>query len=115
VQVQLVRGNHDAHAGDPPVALHIECVDAPLMLGSFACAHMPAAHAEGYTLAGHLHPNVVLRGRGMPRLRLPCFVVGLSVCILPAFAAFTGAGAYHAADGDALYAIADGQVMPVCD
>jgi DNA ligase-associated metallophosphoesterase len=39
----LVRGNHDAHAGDPPAALGIEAVDEPFALGALALCHHPSA------------------------------------------------------------------------
>jgi uncharacterized protein len=32
ITLTLVRGNHDAHAGDPPAALKIDVVDEPLIL-----------------------------------------------------------------------------------
>ncbi len=113
VRLRLVRGNHDAHAGDPPASLDIDCVDAPWMLGPFACAHHPAPSAAGYVLAGHLHPHVSMRGRGRQRTTLPCFVFGAQVGVLPAFAAFTGNGAYTVAPGDTLYAIVDDEVLAV--
>src|SRR4051812_26952572 len=37
----LVRGNHDAHAGDPPAALRIEAVDEPHVLGNVVLCHHP--------------------------------------------------------------------------
>jgi DNA ligase-associated metallophosphoesterase len=41
----LVRGNHDAHAGDPPDALRIDVVEEPFALGGLALCHHPEAHA----------------------------------------------------------------------
>ena len=113
VRVQLVRGNHDAHAGDPPNAFDIECVNAPFLLGPFVCAHYPEPDAAGYVLAGHVHPHVSLRGRGRQSMRLPCFVFGERVGVLPAFSSFTGGGMYVQTPSDALYAIADDQVVAV--
>ena len=113
LQIRLVRGNHDERAGDPPTELDIACVDAPLMIGPFACAHHPIPCDAGYVLAGHLHPHVSLGGRGSSTVRLPCFVFGDCVGILPAFAEFTGTGAYVVSPSDALYAIADDAVVPV--
>ncbi len=115
VQMQLVRGNHDAHAGDPPTALNITCVDAPFVLGPFACAHYPELSAAGYALAGHLHPHVTLRGRGRQSMRLPCFVFGEHVGVLPAFSSFSGGGMYVQTPNDRIFAIADDQVMAVCN
>lgn len=112
LEMVLVRGNHDAHAGDPPAALNIRCVDGPLLVGAFACAHHPAIHASHYVLAGHLHPHVQLRGRGRQSLRLPCFVFRERDAVLPAFTAFTGTGAYEALHGDRVFAVAGDEIVP---
>ncbi len=112
LDITLVRGNHDAHAGDPPAALEIRVVDAPLALGALACAHEPPAHpTTRLTLCGHLHPTVRLSGRGADRVRLPCFVHTAHAFILPAFSAFTGGGAWHPAVGDRAYAVAGDAVI----
>ncbi len=86
----LVRGNHDAHAGDPPAALGVQVVDGPLRLGPWALLHQPAEVPGAYALAGHVHPGVVLGGRAHTRLRLPCFHFGPALGVLPAFGPFTG-------------------------
>lgn len=111
VRITLVRGNHDQHAGDPPSSLGIVCVDEPLPVGPFIGMHEPAAHAGGYVLAGHLHPNVTVRGRGRQALRLPAFVFGAQVGVLPAFSSFTGGGMYEQAAGDRLFVIAGSEVV----
>lgn len=113
VQMQLVRGNHDKHAGDPPSSLDIACVDAPWMLGPFVCTHHPEPSADGYVLAGHLHPHVALGRRADSRIKLPCFVFGESVAILPAFTEFSGTGAYRVASGDQLFAIVESEIIAV--
>lgn len=112
LEIVLVRGNHDAHAGDPPAALNIRCVSGPLLVGAFACAHHPALHASHYLLAGHLHPHVQLRGRGRQSLRLPCFVFRERDAVLPAFTEFTGTGAYEAVHGDRVLAVAGDEIVP---
>jgi DNA ligase-associated metallophosphoesterase len=102
LRLTLVRGNHDAHAGDPAAALDIDLVDEPHMAGPFACCHHPDIAADGYVLAGHVHPAYVLATRS-DRLRLPCFVVGPSRMILPSFGAFTGGHAIKAALGERIF------------
>ena len=109
----LVRGNHDDRAGDPPAALGIDAVDEPFVDGPFACCHHPAPRAEGYVLAGHLHPSLRLAGRGRDRLRLPCFWFGARVGVLPAFGAFTGMHGIEPAPGDRVFAVADDRVFAV--
>jgi DNA ligase-associated metallophosphoesterase len=111
LRITLVRGNHDQHAGDPPASLNIVCTDEPYRLGPFVGVHDPAPHPDGYVLAGHLHPSVTVRGRGRQSLRLPAFVFGPRVGVLPAFSSFTGGGMYEQAADDRLYGIAGGEVM----
>ncbi|GCL62332.1 ligase-associated DNA damage response endonuclease PdeM [Pseudaquabacterium pictum] len=110
LELTLVRGNHDAHAGDPPPALGVQVVDGPLRLGPWALQHEPAAVPGAYALAGHVHPGVVLTGRGGDRLRLPCFHFGPAHGVLPAFGPFTGLHILPADAGVRQYAVA-GEVV----
>lgn len=112
LHIVLVRGNHDAHAGDPPASFNIECIDGPLIVGAFACQHHPEVHPSHYVLAGHLHPHVHLRGRGRQAVRLPCFAFCERGALLPAFTSFTGGGAYKPSVGDRIFAIVDGEIIP---
>ncbi|MCU0636935.1 MAG: ligase-associated DNA damage response endonuclease PdeM [Gemmatimonadaceae bacterium] len=113
LEIVLVRGNHDAHAGDPPASLRIACVDAPAPLGEFRLHHHPCTDDEGIVLAGHLHPAVALRGRGRQKVTLPCFAVREGLVLLPAFGGFTGAAVLDAAEWSAFYAIAEGEVVAI--
>ena len=109
-EMVLVRGNHDARAGDPPAALRIDVVDEPWAVGPFLLCHEPRARAGGYVLAGHLHPAVALAGRA-DRLRLPCFWFGREVGVLPAFGEFTGSLTVRPAAGERVFALAGEQVF----
>jgi uncharacterized protein len=109
VDMLLVRGNHDAHAGDPPPQWGLRCVDEPHALGPFALQHHPAAVPGAYALAGHVHPAVRL-GSGIDQLRLPCFAFSARQGLLPAFGEFTGSHVLRPAPGDALYVVAGDEV-----
>ncbi len=109
----LVRGNHDARAGDPPPELAVACVDGPLLLGPWALVHEPQAVAGAYALAGHVHPGVVLGGRARDRLRLPCFRFGQAVGLLPAFGGFTGLHVPVRQPGERVLAVASEAVLAV--
>jgi len=126
LELVLVRGNHDQQAGDPPAAWQIRCETEPLLLGGLALRHHPQAVPGHYTLAGHLHPAVVLQGRrpgriavgrrsgpGPGRLRLPCFHFGTQLGVLPAFGEFTGMFVPPRLRGDRVFAIADDSVLEV--
>lgn len=86
----LVAGNHDRHAGAPHAALAIEAVEEGYRLGPWALCHFPGPVAGAYALAGHEHPSYRLRS-GRHTVRLPCFKFGPNHGVLPAFGAFTGA------------------------
>ena len=110
LELTLVRGNHDSHAGDPPPEWRVHCIDGPLRLGgpgSLALAHHPDPVAGAYALAGHVHPAAVVGGRrAHDSLRLPCFHFGDRVGVLPAFGAFTGMHVLPRTPGDRVYVVA---------
>lgn len=113
LEIQLVRGNHDRHAGDPPADLRVNCLNAPAFVPPFVLRHEPTASDVGYTLAGHVHPGVVLTGRGLFRERLPCFLVGDRLALLPAFGSFTGMGVLSPGDDQRVFVVADREVVEV--
>ena len=108
----LVEGNHDVHAGAPDAALGITLVNAPSIDGPFALCHHPIEFADKYVLAGHLHPAYRLTGR-RDCVRLPCFWFGPEVGVLPAFGDFTGAHAITPQPGDRVFVVADDRVLAV--
>ena len=139
VELTLVRGNHDDHAGDPPAVLDIQAFDEPVMLRGLAFAHHPRPMAGAFVLAGHLHPCVSVGGRAHDWHRLPCFWfsqasagpphAGLippgsegeathrpwgqrgGVGVLPAFGAFTGMQAVRVRAGERVFAIGADRVF----
>lgn len=113
LELVLVRGNHDRHAGDPPAELGVRCVDAPLLEKPFVLAHHPAVSSDGYVIAGHLHPGAPLIGPGRMRERLPCFWFGRACGVLPAFGEFTGLADVMAQSGDRVFAVATDEVIEI--
>lgn len=112
IQLTLVRGNHDSHAGDPPPALNIGVVDEPYQVSPFVFAHHPQSHAGGYVLAGHVHP-VYRLAAGVDALRLPCFLFGPGGGMLPSFGSFTGGHPVMPAAGERLFVAAGEQVIEI--
>jgi uncharacterized protein len=106
----LVRGNHDRHAGDPPEAWQVRCIDAPLLEAPFVLQHEPAEASEGYALAGHVHPAARV-GRGKLAEQLPCFLFGQRQALLPAFGEFTGMALVRPQPGDRVFVLAGGEVF----
>ncbi|MGI9024651.1 MAG: ligase-associated DNA damage response endonuclease PdeM [Burkholderiaceae bacterium] len=117
VAMTLVRGNHDAHAGDPPAHLKIDVVDESWTIGPFSMRHHPQPCERGYVLAGHLHPGYRVTGRAGDGLRLPCFWFGCEagsrVGVLPAFGAFTGTWIVDALPDDRVFVVAPDAVHAI--
>lgn len=111
LKITLVRGNHDAKAGDPPSDWNINAIDEGDVLGPFCLAHHPEPDARGYVLAGHVHPAIRLQGAANDSLRLPCFWFGKRVAILPAFGEFTGTYTVKPQIGDQVFAVANRQII----
>jgi uncharacterized protein len=111
VELTLVRGNHDDHAGDPPALLDIQAFDEPVMLRGLAFAHHPRPMAGAFVLAGHLHPCISVGGRAHDWHRLPCFWFSQRVGVLPAFGAFTGMHPVRVRAGERVFATGAGRVF----
>ncbi len=112
LDVVLVRGNHDRHAGDPNREWKVRCVDEPYRMRGLALCHVPRAVVGGYVIAGHVHPAARLNGRGRDSLRLPCFFFTESYAIMPAFGSFTGMADVTPSPQDRLFVAAGSQVIP---
>jgi DNA ligase-associated metallophosphoesterase len=117
LELTLVRGNHDDHAGDPPADLGVHCVDGPLCIGPWALLHEPQPVPGAWALAGHVHPGVVIGGRANDRLRLPSFRFASAadggLGLLPAFGEFTGLHVPARQADERVFAIAEHRVLAV--
>jgi DNA ligase-associated metallophosphoesterase len=111
-EMVLIRGNHDRHLDSLPASWRMAWVEPHLDEGPFRFAHHPEPARGRYVWAGHLHPTVRLTS-GADRLRLPCFHLGTTVGVLPAFSAFTGGLDIRPHSGERLFAIAGDSVVEV--
>ena len=119
LDIFLVRGNHDARAGDPPDSWRIRVCDEPCRDEGDAAvcfAHYPEAaacvEAGRHVLCGHVHPAVLLSSPGRD-LRTPCFWFRPRVSVLPAFGSFTGTKVVLPSRGDRVLAVGRGEIAEV--
>ncbi|GHE70915.1 ligase-associated DNA damage response endonuclease PdeM [Roseivirga thermotolerans] len=111
LRFSLVLGNHDVLDARNYRIPNLQ-VSETLCIPPFHLSHIPE-ETELYNLAGHIHPAVKLYGKGRQSLRLPCFYFGERNGLLPAFGHFTGTAKINIKKDDAVYAIADKQVVRV--
>ncbi|MBL7963381.1 MAG: ligase-associated DNA damage response endonuclease PdeM [Flavobacteriales bacterium] len=88
--LHLVPGNHDMLADRRYAEAGIHVCDEAVKEGPFVFTHEAEEHHGSYVISGHVHPGVLLAGRGRQKLRLPCFRFGVRTGILPAFGLPTG-------------------------
>lgn len=111
LDITIVRGNHDVHAGPPPEDLAMYTVDEGEFDAPWVYRHHPTVDARGVVLAGHLHPGVtVVLGRREGK-RVPCFHVEPGCVVLPAFGRFTGTSRVEVSTDGSVYAVSDDVVM----
>ena len=94
VRFQLVLGNHDGAAGRHREALGLDACTERLDEPPHHFVHAADGGADtrtaGLTVAGHVHPRVVLRSAAGDRLAERCFHLDAGILTLPAFGSFTG-------------------------
>ncbi len=107
-EVDLVPGNHDRRIERVAKAWRLRVLDDVVHEPPLVFAHDPVVDAT-YLCCGHVHPAAPLGGR--TGVKLPCFVVGRTRLILPAFGRFTSGGRPEPCPGDRVFAIADDAVI----
>jgi len=110
VSMVLVAGNHDRHFDVASLGFDVQ--PDRLAAPPFVFAHHPHAQADGYTVAGHVHPGVTIRD-GWRKHRLPAFVFDRNVAILPAFGTLTGLHEVASATDRHIIAITPAGLLPV--
>ena len=90
----LIKGNHDILPEAVYRQSRLKIVEEEMVIFPFLLTHHPPetrpVNNDLYTLCGHIHPAVLLKGKGNQQQKLACFYFGLHYGILPAFGKFTG-------------------------
>lgn len=111
--IELVPGNHDVLAdrryAEAGITLHPE----RWKLAGFRFMHEADGDDEGCTISGHVHPGIMLAGRGRQSLRLPCFLISDRRVLLPAFGTSTGIYVVKPERSDRVYACTESNVLEV--
>lgn len=125
VEVVVLRGNHDRHAGAPPEQLGFDVGREELREGSLVFRHQPGDGADvgddgSHIIAGHVHPAVRLLDRdrggrgGGGTMKAPCFLFRhRGATLLPAFGLFTGTHVVRPHRGDRVFALGAESVVEV--
>ncbi|MHA7844229.1 MAG: ligase-associated DNA damage response endonuclease PdeM [Winogradskyella sp.] len=107
----LIQGNHDKKSNHLINELNISVV-RELTIGSFTFIHDNLEfNGNGFTISGHTHPGVVIKGKGKQKLKLPCYQITSQQFVLPAFSLFTGLNTRDIPKDATCYAFTDSSIF----
>ncbi|WP_439152698.1 ligase-associated DNA damage response endonuclease PdeM [Winogradskyella sp.] len=90
LRLVLIKGNHDKQSKRLMDDLGIEVI-TEMNIEPFTLIHEPKdSSLDLFTISGHTHPGVLIKGKGRQNIKLPCYQVTSNQLILPAFSLFTG-------------------------
>ena len=112
VDFLLVIGNHDILSGSNYRSLDLQVFET-LTIGPFLLSHEPMVElAENQiNVHGHIHPGVLLRGKGRQSLMVPCFHLQDQRLCMPAFGALTGLMKVKTKKKDAVFGVLEVEVV----
>lgn len=116
LEITLIRGNHDIHAGDPCESLGIETLNT-LRIDNVKFQHAPsdapspARPDEPSIVCGHVHPATTLVDFDGKVLKVPAFVIDDRQLVLPAFGRFTGTSVMERQPGRQFLIASHGRVV----
>ncbi len=115
VEFALVPGNHDRFSTRFIQNLSLQLMPDCYEKGPFLLTHAPLFEVPSgsYNFCGHIHPGVTLAGRGRMSLKVPCFWLGESLGVLPAFGELTGLAMVFPKADDRVIMVVDGKCLEI--
>lgn len=91
LKIDLIKGNHDRLHSSIYKSFNIQVFNSKLEVGGLKFVHDFITEDKNlFTISGHIHPGVFIKGKARQQIKLPCFQITKSQLILPAFSLFTG-------------------------
>ncbi|MFN4083253.1 MAG: ligase-associated DNA damage response endonuclease PdeM [Bacteroidia bacterium] len=110
VKFILLKGNHDIIPVKFFEEIKVEVLNA-YKFKNILLSHEPISANNTFCISGHIHPGVVLKGKGKQKLKLPCFYITEKLCVMPAFGSLTGLEIVYPKEGEKIYAIANNSLI----
>lgn len=109
----LIKGNHDRQSRRLIEDLNIEALKQ-LDIEPFVFLHDPLENNQSqFTISGHTHPGVLIKGKGKQKIKLPCYQITENQIILPAFSLFTGLNTRDIPEGAVQFAFTDSSIFKI--
>ena len=120
-RIVLVLGNHEQSLGKKfrPHEIGINRCEEEIIEPPFRFIHDHQSHfdaqPDSFTIAGHVHPTVTIKGTSGDRLTCRCFVTTGTTLTLPAFGSFTGGHKISPSDGTRVWLAQIDGVLPIAN
>lgn len=112
INFELIIGNHDRLSADLYMDLNIKIYRPNKIEDNLCFVHDNIKIDENYfTISGHTHPGVLIKGKAKQKIKLPCFQVTNNQLILPAFSLFTGLNTSNCPENCINYAFTDAAIF----
>ncbi|RNC79931.1 MAG: ligase-associated DNA damage response endonuclease PdeM [Balneola sp.] len=113
LEMILAMGNHDFYSPEEYEALGLICTSIIDSVPFTFCHDYTLIDSsnKNYTISGHIHPSVILKGKARQKLRIPCFYFGEQFGLLPAFGGFTGTHPITPKSGEQVYGIVNQEIV----
>jgi DNA ligase-associated metallophosphoesterase len=109
LKMNLIKGNHD-RLSELWISKLDLIVETKVAIAPFLFVHDPSEDKGDYfSISGHIHPGVLIKGRGRQKLKLPCYAITEDELILPAFSKFTGLNSRYGNKDTVHYAFTDNE------
>ena len=115
IDMVLTIGNHDIISRLEFKKTGLECVNT-LRMGPFLFMHDESddqLNTSTITVSGHIHPAIKLKTKGRQSIYSPCYYIGGTNILLPAFGTFTGTFLVEPTQNDRVFAVVEDKVINV--
>lgn len=114
INMILTIGNHDFYPTSEYEQIGLAC-RAEVISPPFLFIHDPeqVSNREYYTISGHIHPSVRLKGKGRQSTRLACFYFKDKSALLPAFGSITGTHTIKPSVNETVFGIIESEVHQI--
>ncbi|HET6227475.1 MAG TPA: ligase-associated DNA damage response endonuclease PdeM [Bacteroidia bacterium] len=115
IEFILILGNHDILKEEHYTQVCLQVKRGFLEEEDIIFSHHPLKKIpkNKFCIAGHIHPGVVLHGKGRQSIKLPCFHLSQNQLILPAFGSLTGLQIIAPGKEDGVFVVTTNIVMEV--
>jgi len=107
----LIKGNHDVLTSEEIATMGLHIITEELIMRPYMLSHHPVKTETLYNICGHIHPAVVVQGKGKQSLKLNVFHFGKKQAVLPAFSEFSGTFTMKIKKSDKVFGIIEDDVI----